>query len=89
MFSLEELKFTISGRERHCVFRISAAVFGTPAQKVEHNLYRCCPLIPAEADHGYWQCSRFAWITFPLGFLGLPQCPLDPLTFNEHELSLV
>lgn len=32
----------------------SAALFDTPAHKVEHNLDKCCPLIPVEADHGYW-----------------------------------
>lgn len=27
----------------------SAALFATPAQKVEHNLDICCPLLPIEA----------------------------------------
>lgn len=87
MFGLEEIKFTNSGRGRYSVFRISAAAFGTPALKAERNLYECCPLIPAEADHGCWQHSRFAQLGSPLGFSGLPQCWLDPLTFSEHELS--
>lgn len=88
MLSLEALIFIIynlfqAGRG----IVVSAALFATPAQIVEHNPDKCCPLIAVEADHSCWQCSRSSWLMCPFGFLGLPQCCLDALPFKKHQLS--
>lgn len=87
MLRLEPLLFIIYNLLFHAGkdIVVSAALFATPAQKEGHNLDKCCPLISVELDHGCWLYSRSAWLMCPLGFLGLPQCYLDPLPFKKHE----